>query len=293
MSTTEGKPPLNIIEAFKERHSIRVFNGQELTEQQQKLVAKCIEEANQLETPFHTPGIELSLSHPGLGLLGVTTKEFGWIVEKIPSKQLQPLNNTTEQKPIIDASYIGEHVVMKLAQYHIDTIWIANTYNQKEAERRFPGFKVPSAIAYGIKHTNQQIHGKYRFFGWAPGERLPFEQIFYDEINKKTITEKDLETTPGKPSKYPSYFKAFLTSLRSTPSAQNIQPWRFVFTKKEVHLFDINVNHYSHFDMGIALASLHLLAEIRGGSCKFKVKNPPPPPSPLKGTYIMTAVYNQ
>ena len=109
MSTTEGKPPLNIIEAFKERHSIRVFNGQELTEQQQKLVAKCIEEANQLETPFHTPGIELSLSNPGLGLLGVTTKEFGWIVEKIPSKHLQPLNNTTEQKPIIDASYIGEN----------------------------------------------------------------------------------------------------------------------------------------------------------------------------------------
>lgn len=289
--------PLNIIEAFKQRHSIRCYQGQNLTQQQKDLVEQCITEANQLETPFHSPGVELSSSHPGLSLLSVIKGEAGWIVEKLQKrKRHQPEKDEIideQMKQIIDVAYIGEHVVMKLAQYGIDTIWIADTYNESEAEKRFPGFNVPSAIAFGIKQTkHNSTERPIRFFGSLPGERIPFENIFYDSVNKRLINQQDFESPPPKNvPKYPKYLKDFLTSLRSSPSAKNIQPWRFIISGKEVHLFCVNVNKYSLFDMGIALASLHLLAEIRGGTSSIVLKNPAPQPFPFKATYIATTVY--
>lgn len=296
-SSSQLPPPLTILEAFKSRHSIRCYQGENLTEAQKNLVEECISEANTLSTPFRSEGIELSSSTPGLSLLSVIKGEAGWIVEKIlKRKRHQPEKNEViddQMKTVIDVAYIGEHVVMKLAQYSIDTIWIADTYNESEAEKRFPGFNVPSAIAFGIKQTKKNpIQRPIRFFGSLPGERLPFENIFYDSVNKRLIYQDDFESKDKKNvPKYPEYMKDFLTALRSSPSAKNIQPWRFVFTKKEVHLFCVIVNKYSLFDMGIALASLHLLEEIRGGNSSIVFLNPPPQPFPFKATYIATTVY--
>lgn len=289
--------PLSIIEAFKRRHSIRCYQGQNLTQQQKDLVEQCISEANTLETPFHSTGLELSSSEPGLSLLSVIKGEAGWIVEKIlKRKRHQPQTNEVideQMKHVIDVAYMGEHVVMKLAQYGIDTIWIADTYNEKEAEKRFPGYNVPSAIAFGIKQTTRNpIERPIRFFGSLPGERLPFENIFYDSANKRLIYQEDFKSPPPKNTpKYPSYLKDFLTALRSSPSAKNIQPWRFVLSGKEVHLFCVIVNKYSLFDMGIALASLHLLADLRGGTFSVETRNPAPQAFPFKATYIATTVY--
>ena len=184
---------------------------------------------------------------------------------------------------------------MKLAQNHINTVWIAGTYNEGEAEKRFQGFKVPAAIAYGIEQSTPHFMGRIiKLFGSSTGKRIPFEQLFYDNDNKRLITEKDFESpTPDNIPSYPSYLKDFLASLRLGPSAVNQQPWRFVLSGKEVHLFDVKSNNYSAYDIGIALANLHLLGEIRGGNCTFEIRDPAPETSPLNGTYVATAVYQE
>ena len=87
--------------------------------------------------------------------------------------------------------------------------------------------------------------------------------------------------------------KDFLSSVRMSSSALNEQPLKFVLSGKEVHLFDVKVNSYSQFDIGIALANLHLLKDIRGGICSIEIKNPAPNASPLKGTCIANAVYQE
>lgn len=58
--------------------------------------------------------------------------------------------------------------------------------------------------------------------------------------------------------------KYFLTALRSSPSIYKIQMWRFVISIKMVYLFDVKVDDYSRFDMGITLTNLHIFAELRG-----------------------------
>lgn len=299
---SQQQGPIDLVEAFKERHSVRTYQGQNLTQQQKDVISQSITEANALETPFHSPGVEVSSTEPGLGRMGFISNEAGWIVEKLPISQDQNGSNdqskedpkVLERKQIIDVSYIAQHVVMKLAQNHINTVWIAGTYNEGEAEKRFQGFKVPAAVAFGIEQTTPHFMGRIiKFFG-AAGKRLPFEELFYDNDNKRAITEKDFESpTPENVPSYPSYLQNFLTSLRLGPSAVNQQPWRFVLSGKEVHLFDVKNNNYSSYDIGIALANLHLLAEIRGGSCTFEVRDPAPEASPLNGTYVATAVYQE
>ena len=300
----EQQTPLSLVEAFKARHSVRTYQGENLSREQKDLVSQSISEANSLETPFHSAGVEVSSTEPGLGRMGFISGEAGWIVEKLPIAQEQQNNGENQQKEdpkvlerkqIIDVSFIAQHVVMKLAQNHINTVWIAGTYNEGEAEKRFQGFKVPAAVAFGIEKTTPHFMGRIiKFFGASPGQRIPFEQLFYDNDNKRAITEKDFESpTPENVPSYPSYLQNFLASLRLGPSAVNQQPWRFVLSGKEVHLFDIKNNNYSSYDIGIALANLHLLAEIRGGSCTFEIRNPAPEASPLNGTYVATAVYQE
>lgn len=287
--------PLSLLETFQKRHSARTFQGQNLTQDQKDFISQSITEANTLDTPFHSPGVKLDITGPGLGRFFMISDEAGYIVLKIPINE-EPQQNeqplTKEQKQKIDVAYIGQHLAMKLTQNHIDSVWVAGTYNESEAERRFQGFKVPCSIAYGIESETPHFALKMvKFIGVAPkpGQRLPFEQLFYDGENKKTITEADLDQ--NSPINYPSYFKDFVTSLRSGPSAGDRQPWRFVLCGKEVHLFDARMSNFSPLDIGVALANLNLLSEIRGGECNFEVRNPEPEASPLGGTYIATAIY--
>lgn len=73
----------------------------------------------------------------------------------------------------------------------------------------------------------------------------------------------------------------------------NQQPWRFVLSGNEVRVYDAKLNNYSHFDIGIALANLELLKEIRGDSCTFDIKNPPPKTSHFDGKYIISVIYQE
>ena len=58
---------------------------------------------------------------------------------------------------MIDASYTAQHVLMKLASHNIATSCVCGTFDESEAEKRFPGFKIPAVISYGIEKTEQSF----------------------------------------------------------------------------------------------------------------------------------------
>ena len=274
--------PMSLIEAFKDRHSVRIYSGKSLTQSQINSISQIISEVNSLETPFHSLGVEVSQTEVGLGNPSVIRNESGFIVCKIPA------NRSPERTDITDVCYLAHHVMMRMTQNHINTIWIAGTYDQNKAQRRFKGYLIPSVIAFGNGESSPQQNERLKMMMGIPSGRFPFDQLFYDLNANKRITENDLQS-----NEYPHYMKDFLTALRSGPSAINQQPWRFAIAGKEVHLFDAKFNSYSPFDMGIALANLHLLAEIRGGKCTFEVRNPAPEAPPSFGVYIATAIYEE
>ena len=200
-----------------------------------------------------------------------------------------------EKKRIVDASFIAHYALMKLTSHNISTSWIGGTFNESEVEKRFQGFKVPAVISYGIMKADDSYVLKFlRKFG-SRSSRLSFEQLFYDDDNKRLIYEKDFQDQQNddKHPSYPSYLKDFKTTFRSGPSVLNQQSWRFVLSGNAVHLFEEVCNNYSQFDNGIAIANLYLLKDIRGGKCNFDIKDPAPNVSPLKGKYVITVIYQE
>lgn len=273
---------ISLLDAFKNRYSVRIYPGQQLTQHQTELIQNIIKNANSLETPFHSAGVKIALTEPGLGTpirdLTILQKESGFIACLIPN------NNSIQRSNIIDVCYIAQHALMQLEQNNIHTFWIAGTYDRHLAEERFNGYSVPSLIAFGPGEASKEENIKLREKMGLQGGRFSFDQLFYDGIKKKKINENDL-------NEYPHYMKDFLTALRSGPSACNFQTWRFVISGKEVHLFDAKVDNYSNFDMGIALPNLHMLAELRGGKFNLEIRNPAPETPPSFGEYVATAIY--
>lgn len=300
-SSSQFLEPIGLIEAFKARHSVRSFQKKPFPQQKKQMIAQIVTEANSLDTPFETR-VEISITGPGLGRMGVVSNEAGFLVQKIP---LNPEQEDGEEKPkeedpkivfkksIIDVSYKMQVAVMQMTQHHISTVWMAGTYNESEAEERFPGYKITAVVAFGEEDTPHFMAKVLKFFGNSE-KRLPFQQLFFDADNKRQITENDFaENKPDQTPNYPSYLKEFLVALQSGPSAMNQQAWRFVLAGKEVHLFDVKNSQSSFYGSGIALANLHLLKEIRGDECTIEIRNPAPEVSPLGGTYVATAIYNE
>lgn len=201
----------NIIEIFKKRRSVRTYKNQDLSQEQKEIIQKIINDANSLQTPFNSQGVEVSTTDPGLSRFGVISNESGWIAEKIPIINNRENEGLTREK-IIDASFIAHYVLMQLIPYDINTIWIAGSFNEGEAEKRFKGYKVPAVIAYGIEETKPHFMAKMiKTFG-LKSTRIPFEQLFYDDDNKKTISENDFD--PSNQNNYKPYLKDFLLSLQ-------------------------------------------------------------------------------
>ena len=279
---------LSIVDAFAHRHSCRSFSEKDISQDKKQSIQNILSDVNKLQSPFKTSGIEISETGPGLNRFWSTSNESGWLVEKVPSNHKSELMTM-----IIDASFKMQIAVMKMTQINIGTCWMAGTFNESEAEKRFPGFIIKAVVAFGEERKSKHLMGK--IFGMFGGhdKRLKFEQLFYDDDNKRFIKEDDFANKTV--SQYPSYMHNFLNALRSGPSPMNAQTWRFVLSGqgKEVHLFDEKNDENSWFTSGIALANLKLLEELRGGSCNFEMKNPTPQNSPLGGKYIATAIYNE
>lgn len=294
MSTTTNQP-LGLIETFKQRHSVKAYKGKNLTQEQIEFIAQSITEANTLQTPFHSEGVEVSTTEPGLARFGSITNEAGWIVLKLKKTEDNKQNEEIERKRVIDVSYIAQHVVMKLASNNINTSWVGGTFDENEAEKRFQGYKIPAVIAYGIEVKDVPFVRKMFNKIGSRTSRMQLNQLFFDDVNNRFVSENDFDDSKKEKNApiYPPYLKDFLESIRLGPSALNQQPWRFVLSGKDVHFFDYKNNSYSQFDIGIALANLDLLKEIRGGHCDFEIKDPAPKFAQINGTYMTTVVYQE
>lgn len=282
---------LSIIEAFSFRHSCRTFQQKELSNDKKEAINNILLEINSVPNPLGSQFVEISQTGPGLSRFGSTSHEVGWLVEKIPKNN--DMTKDEEKKFIIDASFKMQLAVMKMSQHQINTCWMAGTFNEGEAEKRFPGYKIAAVVAYGEEKKSKHMMGW--LFGLLGGHesRLNFNQLFYDDDIKRELNENDFKSNNS--PIYRNYLEDFVTALRSGPSPMNLQTWRFVFSGKgkEVNLFDIKNDQTSWFTSGIALANLFLLAEIKGGSCTVEVKNPVPAVYSFGGKYIATVTYSE
>jgi nitroreductase len=271
--------PLSVAEAIKVRRSVRNFAGP-LPPERQSIVTQAIAEAQQLPVPFGTT-VEVADHPAGIGRF-VISNEAGWLIGKVPTgaPDLAP--------QMIDVAYRLQHVVIRLTQHGIATVWVAGTFKRSVVEQENPGFVIPVAIAYG----DPPPAGPgllSRFMSWAGGAttRYPFDQLFFDAKRNAPITEE----TAGK-------FLALLEAVRLGPSAMNKQPWRIVVVDNDTEpsifeLFLAVENEMHLLDIGIALGQIALTLAVDGKTVQFNVPEEKPAPSPLGGRFIISALIPQ
>jgi len=261
MSETESPRELTVMEAIRARHSVRTFKHEEFTPEHATIVENIVQEANQIEVPFHTSG-EVGIHAEGLGRMGFINGDNGWLILKVP----KGLSEEETRKATIDASYRLHHCVIEMFRRNIASVWIAGTFSESQAEADTPGFIVPGGTPYGIASESPHMVVKLLFSFSNTSQRIPIEQLF------DTVPEDKRE---------------FCEALRSAPSAMNKQPWRFVFEGNEIHLFNTTNTSYSNMDMGISLATMDMSARALGMNPHFLVKDEAPE-AKMGGTYIMT-----
>lgn len=263
----------SIAETFKKRRSERSYQGV-LSDEEMELVKEIVEECNFMQAPYKTPA-KIDLTEPGIGRLGVIKNESGWIVLKIP-EHITDKDEFT--KYTLDAAYRASIAVLKMVQCHIGTVWVTGSFQHAEAEKRFPGFKIQCAIAYGKVASSLRFFDKaIKFF--VSNSRLNFEEIFYDE----KLNEPLKQTDEGR-------LMEFLDCLRWLPSMGNKQSWRVSYNSdgNRFKIFDaINApNNETTYDMGIMISGFSFYSE---GNCIIDM-TPSDETFPTGGKYICSII---
>ena len=234
---------LTRIDAIKARKSCRTYAGK-LDAAKQELVARIVNECNQLPAPFGTDA-SIGLHEPGLGAFGFISQEAGWIILKIPKdKEKAP----EYKKYIFDASFKAHNAVLRLVQNRIATVWVGGTFNEKKAEASNPGFKIPCVVAYGLPAESKPFISKALSWIGVGNERIAFEKMYYDAKNKDYIKAENVD----------SKIAEFLGCIRLYPSANNEQPARLIVNEDRIFsVYEGFSGMCTAFDMGIFVATAY------------------------------------
>lgn len=205
---------MDLMEAMKERHSVRQYTDQTLDEEVIRLLTEEIDACNQ-ESGLH---IQLVKNEPKAfdgfmahyGKFSGVTNYIAMVGKKGPA-----LEET--------CGYYGERLVLKAQQLGLNTCWVAMTYSKGKAVfSTAPGEKFCIVIALGYGE-NQGIAHKSK----------PFEKIASAE------------------GQIPSWFRSGAEAALLAPTAMNQQKFKFELHGSQVTA-KAGLGFYSKIDLGIA-----------------------------------------
>jgi nitroreductase len=266
--------PLSLIDAFKWRHTVRVFVGGEFTPDLQEALNNALTKANSLPVPFSTAA-QLRVVMPGTNISSSVKAETGWILLTIPRNTPKEMIERCK----FDAGVRGQIAMMELSRHRIGTIW-SGGYDKKSGDKLFDDVETVCGIAFGIgESTKWSVRGSLSAMICQPQKRQPFEALFWDVKNGKPFTEESA-----------GQLQPLLQAVRSGPSAVNCEPWKFAVDGANIHLYRIPKQFASEIDMGIAIGNIMILALESNHQPGVSILSPAPP-AYLGGTYVGSVSY--
>ena len=118
---------MDIIQAIKERHSVRVYSGKKIEEEKRRKIDTLIEECNEesglhIQIRYDDPsGFDSRLAHYGK----FRNVENYIILAGIPSDDLQE-----------KCGYYGEKLVLEAQMMGLNTCWTALTFNKTNVKKK-------------------------------------------------------------------------------------------------------------------------------------------------------------
>lgn len=241
---------MDIIQAMKERRSVRTYDGQPLTDEQKNLL---LESARLAVNPFG-------------GSYSVRIKEFDLAAGFKPStygviKGAQDfflIGIADDKASALAAGFGFEQTVLQAWRLGLGCCWIAATFkgSQFDAGQTWPdgqSLRIISPVGVAAKSSLME-----RFTRTALGSknRKPFDTLFYDG-------DFDHPLAPD------SRYGQALEMLRLAPSSTNSQPWRALVQGDTVHFYCKSKGPVSILDTGIGLCHFYETERYNGHTGTF------------------------
>ena len=261
---------MNIIEAIKERRSVRSFNGAPLSEVMKSELSKAIAAA---ESPFG-------------GHVTIRLREFDLKSEFKPStygmikgaSNFFMLGIADDEQSALTAGFMFEQVVLKAWQLGLGTCWIAATFKGTDFDNgeEWPdGEQLRIVSPVGVAAKKSVLESIVRVVAGSD-HRKPFNELFFmDDFN-----------TPLSPD---NRFGQALEMLRLAPSSTNSQPWRALVSGDTVHFYYVPKSQASVLDCGIGLCHFYETERFNSHNGTFQKDTDAPIP-PKNWKYLITYV---
>ncbi len=197
-----------------------------------------------------------------------------------------------EDHVLLDLGYRTQQLVIRMWEEGIGSCYIGALDRETTLRALFVlrrDARIAAAVIFG-RPASSLGRGINAVMRTAMGStaRLPVEKIFFNKsFSRSALPSRNLEP--------------LITVARQTPSALNVQPWRFLWWKKQLWLFVRRKNprygagdkqDYRYFDAGLCMANvtLALRALKREGAWSLLAKTEsdlPPHPAELEPIAVL------
>lgn len=251
---------MDIIEAIKERRSVRSFNGQHLSSDQTFRLRDAVDRAT---SPF---GGSVSIRLESFDLKGPFKPSTYRMISGAADYFL--IGASRDKASALSVGYRFEQVVLKAWQMGLGTCWIAATFKDTDFARgqAWPDgeeLMIISPVGVAAKPT---VREKITRLAVRSKNRKSFESMFFNG-------DFDTPLHPDGP------FGEALAMMRLAPSSTNSQPWRALVSGDTVTFYYKPKSALSILDCGIGICHFDLTERSRGKSGNFfEDGNAPSPP---------------
>lgn len=259
---------MNIIDAIKERRSVRSYNGQPISPDLAQELTRIIRAASD---PF---GGKVTIRLKAFDLRGGYRPSTYGMIKGATDFFLIALGS--DEASALSAGFRFEQVVLNAWQLGLGTCWIAATFRGTDFARgvTWPdGEELRIVCPVGVAEK-PRIFERIGRKVMGSDHRKPFGELFFSG---------DF-TQPLSPD---SHFGMPLEMLRLAPSSTNSQPWRALAADGMVHFYYKPKSACSVLDCGIGLCHFSLAEEYLGRSGTF-LKSPEAPAPANDWKYLLS-----
>lgn len=263
---------MNIIQAMKERRSVRSYNGQPLSDTDRDSLSTAVNEA---WSPF---GGSVTIRLKQFNIKEFRPGTYGMIKNAVDYFML---GIGSSEESALTAGFKFEQVVLRAWMLGLGTCWIAATFRDSDFERgeTWPeGETLRIVCPVGTPSAEKSLRERIARLAIGSGRRKRFGELFFDRD-----FDHPLSTT--------SRYAEALDMLRLAPSSTNSQPWRALVMDDTVHFYYEPKSPASVLDCGIGLCHFVETERFHGRQGAF-VKTPeaPAPVGRLRYLVSYTAI---
>lgn len=249
---------MDIIQAMKERRSVRTFNGEPLSAETREAL---LEFASQAYNPF---GGEFSIRLKEFDLeAGYKPSTYGMITGANDFFLIGIANNKASA---MGTGFVFEQVVLKAWEMGLGTCWIAATFKGSSFDKgqTWPqGQQLRIVCPVGVP-SGPSLKERITRLGLGSQKRKRFGDLFFEGYDLHSLSPE-------------SRFGQALEMMRIAPSSTNSQPWRaLVINNSTVHFYYVDKSEASVLDTGIGLSHFYLTEQHSHNNGHFYTDQQPP-----------------